>query len=618
MKHLDDSATATSPLRLWPGVVAVALQWFCRFALPVLAPETLAVAVLGGLVGGVLVLLWWAFWSRAPRLERWGGSLLMIAALALTPRLAHPSIQGGMMGLLVPIYAVPTLSLALVAWAWLTRRWTAPGPRRAGLLAAIAVGCGGWLLVRTGGLSGGADSDFAWRWTPTPEERLLAQKEPEPLPPPPPEPAPAPETAPEPVPVIAEPAPVPTVSPREEPAVVAAAPIAATPAPAPRNPEWPGFRGGSRDGIARGTALIATDWVTTPPVELWRRPVGPGWSSFVVDGDVFYTQEQRGDDEVVACYRLATGEPVWRHRDPARFWESNGGAGPRGTPVLHDGRIYSLGATGVVNSLDARTGRVLWSRNAATDTGAKLPDWGFSGSPLVYGDLLLVAASGTLAAYDLAGGEPRWIGPAGGTGYSSPHLVKLGGVEQVLQLDGAGLTSFEPTRGTVLWRHEWKGYPIVQPAVTADGDVLIAVSSDGGLRRLAATPSPAGWTVEERWTSLQLKPYFNDFVVHAGHAYGFDGRMLAAIDLATGQRAWKGGRYGHGQLVLLPEQDLLLVLSEQGELALVRATPGEFVELARFPAITGKTWNHPVVVGDLLLVRNDQEMAAFRLPKAQS
>ena len=169
--------------------------------------------------------------------------------------------------------------------------------------------------------------------------------------------------------------------------------------------EWPGFRGPDRDSVVHGVQ-IQTDWSTSPPVQIWRRAIGPGWSSFAVQGDVLYTQEQRGEDEIVAAYKVSTGEPVWRHRDPARFYESNGGAGPRGTPTLAHGRVYTFGATGILNVLDARTGARLWSRNAATDTGRKVPDWGFASSPLVLNDEVVVAVSGTLAAYDLSGGKP--------------------------------------------------------------------------------------------------------------------------------------------------------------------------------------------------------------------
>ncbi len=183
-------------------------------------------------------------------------------------------------------------------------------------------------------------------------------------------------------------------------------------------------------------------------------------------------------------------------------------------------------------------------------------------------------------------------------------------------MNGAGAVGVAPADGALLWEHAWKGYPIVQPGLTAEGDVLISMTDSSGLRRLAVANGAGGWTVEERWTSIGLKPYFNDFVVHEGHAYGFDGGILAAIDLESGERRWKGGRYGYGQLVLLPGQDLLLVLTEQGELALVAATPDRFNELARRPAIEGKTWNHPVVAGDLLFVRNGREMVAFRLPPA--
>jgi hypothetical protein len=197
--------------------------------------------------------------------------------------------------------------------------------------------------------------------------------------------------------------------------------------------------------------------------------------------------------------------------------------------------------------------------------------------------------------------------------------VTLDDVTQVLLLSPPGVVSVTPSGGTLLWEHAFEGGGIVQPTVTPDGDILIsglAGMGGSGVRRLGVTRGSEGWTVQERWTSNGLKPYFNDYVVHNGHAYGFDGSILASIDLADGKRKWKGGRYGSGQLILLADQDVLLVLSEEGELALVSATPDKFTEVARAPALDGKTWNHPVLVGDVLVVRNGEEMAAFRLAAA--
>jgi outer membrane protein assembly factor BamB len=346
-----------------------------------------------------------------------------------------------------------------------------------------------------------------------------------------------------------------------------------------------------------------------------------------VQGDLFYTQEQRGDEEMVACYRVSTGKPVWVHRDKTRFWESFGGAGPRATPTLSHGRVYSSGATGILNALDAGTGAVVWSRNVASDTGMEVPTWGFSSSPLVVDDLVIVAASATMTGYDLATGKPRWVGPRHDENYSSPHLARIDGVAQILHLSAPSVTSVAPADGALLWEHTWDGGAIVQPALIADGDVLInSTSPTGGLgvRRLSvkrgSAPNGAGgsatWTITERWTSNGLKPYFSDYIIHKGHAYGFDGSILASIDLADGKRKWKGGRYGEGQLILLADQGVLLVLAEEGELALVSASPDKFTELTRIPGIEGKTWNHPVLAGDVLLIRNGQEMAAFRLKLA--
>jgi outer membrane protein assembly factor BamB len=603
---MTNESASPKPLRLWPGVTAVALQVLLWIVAPLAIDGGMLYSVLGGTALAVVVLIWWLFFSRAAWVERIAAIVLMVATVIGASRIVHPSVANGMMGGMLLIYSIPLLCFALVVWAAATRNLT--GARRfVSLAAAIVIAVGVMTLVRTDGIRNN-ESDFHWRWTPSAEERLLARGNDDPV---------APPAAPV-VPVAEAPkeaAPSPALS-NSAPGIAVSGEGAPTRVEIAKA-EWPGFRGADRDSVVHGVR-VETDWSQKPPEALWRRPIGPGWSSFAVRGNVIYTQEQRGEDEIVSAYSITTGEPVWRHRDAARFWESNGGAGPRGTPTLgDDGRVYAFGGTGILNALDETSGKAIWSRNAASDAKATVPDWGFSSSPVLVGDLVVIAVAGQLAAYDRATGKPRWFGPAHGFGYSSPHLSTIDGVVQILLPSGFGMTSVAPD-GTLLWEHAGASGAIVQPAI-ADGDVLISIqggTGSAGLRRIGVARTNGKWTTQERWTSPGLKPYFNDYVIHKGHAYGFDGSILAAIDLKDGARKWKGGRYGNGQMVLLADQDLLLVSSEDGDVALVRAMPDQYTELARVKAIEGKTWNHPVVVGDVLLIRNGEEMAAFRLPRA--
>jgi outer membrane protein assembly factor BamB len=595
------------PLRLWPALAIVAIQIAGVALAPVLFEDPM-LAGIGAVVGGaLLIMLWWLFFSRAPWLERIGAVVLMVPLALLMKPLSDVSIAGAGQGFLVYIMTVPLLAFGLVAWAASTRRLDTLA-RRAALVAILVVACTPILLIRTDGVGG--PNPFHWRWTPTAEEVLLAESTDEPMVLPPAAPVEAPK------PLEPEPKPEEKTKPAPVTPEVKTAEAPATPRRSLPTPEWPGFRGPLRDGVVRNIR-INTDWTAAPPMEMWRRPIGPGWSSFAVRGDLLYTQEQRGDDEMVSCYRVSTGQPVWRHRDAVRFYESNGGAGPRGTPTLHEDRVYAVGATGILKVLDALTGKRVWTRNIADDTKRAVPYWGIASSPLIVDDLVIAASAGTLIAYDIATGDLKWKGPSYGSSYSSPHLVTLDGVEQVVLLGGPGAISVAPADGKVLWIHKWEPGPMVQPAMTEDGDILVNnVTATGGVatRRLHVSRGADGWNLEERWTSTGLKPNFNDFVVHKGHAYGFDNNILAAINLETGQRVWKGGRYGNGQLVLLKDQDALLVTSEDGELAVVSATPDKYTEIAKIRIFESKTWNHPVIVRDVLLVRNGEEMAAFKLP----
>ena len=607
--------TTRKPLRLWPGAVLAIIMAFSFFVVPGLFPEAeLPYGLMVAILAALGVAVWWLLFSRAPWAERITALVAVIAAVFLLKPLTHPSIAGAGQGFLVYLLGSLSLLFVLPVWAVATRN-SSDARRRITLVLMMALACVPLLIMRTAGITSttATGAEYHLRWTPTPEELLLARGE-EPL-----APAPVAELAP----TNASPTtPADAEAPKAPQAPAPEAPQApkalqAPQAPkAPRSAEWPGFRGPLRDGVIRNLR-ISTDWTNTPPAEMWRRPIGPGWSSIAVRGDLLYTQEQRGDQELVTCYRVSTGQPVWRHGDNVRFYESNGGAGPRGTPTIYGDRVYAFGATGLLKVLDAFTGDVAWTKDVANEAQRAVPFWGFASSPLIIGDVVIVAASGTLVGYDIASGEMKWKGPSYGGSYSSPHRLTLDGVDQVVLLGGPGAVSVNPIDGSVLWEHKWEPGPMVQPAITEDGDIIVNnVTATGGVatRRLHVTKGSEGWKLEERWTSTGLKPNFNDFVVHNGHAYGFDNNILAAINLETGQRVWKGGRYGNGQMVLLKDQDLLLVTSEDGELALVSATPDKYTEVAKMRIFEGKTWNHPVIVRGILLVRNGEEMAAFKLP----
>jgi outer membrane protein assembly factor BamB len=349
---------------------------------------------------------------------------------------------------------------------------------------------------------------------------------------------------------------------------------------------------------------------------------------------VLFTQDQRDSAEVVAAYDAGTGDELWTHEDvdPQRFEESMGGPGPRATPTFADGKIYTLGAKGIFNCLDAVTGKPHWQRDIAKDAGAAVPMWAFSSSPLVEGDLVYVFAGSekgkNLLAYHADSGEPAWTAIAGKHSYSSPQLAVLGGQRQILFVGEDTVSAFEPTTGEMLWQHKGPPnpqYASIQPNVVGDSQVLVSLCPDVGTTLLEVTRTGGAsaensdadaWQVEEKWNTRDIKPFFNDFVLHDGFLYGFDNEIFCCVDLATGKRRWKGGRYSTGQVLLLADQSLLLVMAEAGEAVLVAAEPQAHRELGRFTPLTAKTWNHPVIVGSRLYVRNSEEMACFELTPA--
>jgi outer membrane protein assembly factor BamB len=378
----------------------------------------------------------------------------------------------------------------------------------------------------------------------------------------------------------------------------------------------PQFLGPDRNAVIRGVWLDP-DWVERPPREIWRRPIGAGWASFAVADGLAVTLEQRGDQELVTAYDLATGEPVWAHADAVRFENTIAGIGPRSTPTIAAGRVFTMGATGLLNALDLATGEPKWSRDVVAEHGGWMPEWGKSCSPLALVDLVVVCAGagrgGALAAYRLGDGEPAWSSGDDRAAYASPILVTLAGVQQVVSVNDGTVMGHDPGDGTVLWKYEWsREQPnVAAPLVLPENRLMVSKGYGVGAELFSVKRGTFGFVTERIWKSPRLKLKFTHAVLHRGRIYGLDDGVLACLDPETGERCWKKGRYGHGQLLLV--EDLLLIQAENGEVLLVEPTPEGPVERARIRPLHSKTWNVPTLAGNLLLVRNDREAVAFEL-----
>ena len=568
--------------RLRLPLVALLLYWLVTLGSRFLDKPYFVGFMIGLATAGLLtlVLLGWWWLNRAVQVrDKFLGFACLIAEAVVVAKLADHSVSPFTLW----ISGIPLVASALVAWLLIVKRFGIASPRP-GLAVAVTLAWAYFLLIRIDGADATLNFNVHWRWTPTPEERFLAKAQPG-----------------------------------------ATGTLLATNASAmePATGEWPCFRGPERDGVVRGTS-ISTNWVLNPPSPVWKHSVGPAWSSLVVLGKRLFTQEQRGKDEAVVCYDADSGEPVWVHTDAARFEEQVSGAGPRATPTFAHGRLYTVGATGLLNCLDAATGALLWQRDIKEASGARVPMWAFSSSPLVAGDLVIAYAGGAggkgLLAYRAQTGDLVWSAPAGTSSYSSPQLTALAGVPQCLMLHDSGLTSVELATGKKLWETGvvMKGAPRTgQPRLLAGNQLLVAALGGLGCSLIEVSKQGDQWSVADQWESKSLKPEFPDFVVHKGFAYGFDIGIFCCLNLADGKRAWKEGRYGRGQVVLLADQELLLVSTETGQLVLLAADPKAHQELATFQAIAGKTWNYALVRGQRVYIRNAEQMACYSL-SAQS
>ncbi len=573
------------PPQVWPIMAILALYWGFRFAADQFDLSTLMVFVTQ-MAAHLLLLVSFLIWWFASRRIRLADRFLAPVVVAIGAVAVSPFCDSTLAAFPLALLGVPCILTVWAAWTFVARK-ASPAAQRAGFCVVVFLTWGFFTLVRWDGIDGRQRSDLHWRWTPSAEELFLAEQ---------------------------------SKSRADHPEPQESASSKQPPASAPG--DWSEFRGPNRDGIVFD-CRINDDWKSRAPQLIWRQRIGPSWSTFSIAGERLFTQEQRGEFEAVVCYDAATGAERWAHQDPVRFYEGLSGAGPRATPTFAGGRIYALGGRGNLNCLDATSGKAIWSHDIAADAKAEVPTWGFSSSPLVLDGLVVVYAGGKeqgLLAYHAETGEPAWSVACGAASYSSPQRAIFGGVPQILMASDQSLRAVKPETGELLWEYpmgQEMTMPEIQPHVLGENQLVIQAGT--GLKLLEISQRDGKWSIDERWNSKALRPSFNEFMVLDGNAYGFDEGIFGCLDLETGKRRWKRGRYAHGQAVLLAEQQLLVVLSETGEAVLLAADPKQLKELGRFQAIEGKCWNYPLVAGGRLYVRNGEEAACYDIaePKAR-
>jgi outer membrane protein assembly factor BamB len=391
--------------------------------------------------------------------------------------------------------------------------------------------------------------------------------------------------------------------------------------------DFPQFLGPDRNAEIEGP-LLATDWRSKRPAKVWTREIGAGWSGFAVVNGYAVTLEQRGELELTTCYEIETGEPIWSNGVESRHQTVPGGVGPRSTPTIHGGRVYTLGAVGMLSCLDGASGEVLWRRDLLEEIGLTQEEdvaqiaWGRSASPLVDDGRVIVPLGGkdgpSLAAYDALKGDLLWAQGKHQIGYSSPIIAELDGSRQIVLVCEDFVCGFDANSGSPLWEYGWPGKSnaspnVSQPVPAGDSRLLVSKGYAHGAALLRISNNDDNWSVEEIWRRhTVMKTKFTTAIVHEDHVYGLDDSILECVELATGKRKWKGGRFGHGQILRVG--DVLLVQAEQGDIHLVAFNSAKFEPLTKTNALTGKTWNNPALYGQLLLLRNAQQAVCLRVP----
>ena len=569
------------PVRIWPQVLLAVTGLGCM-AIPTLfgmADSVRFMTLALGAAAHVLLLATWVlFGSRAPWLDR-----VLFLILGIVGLVFVFTMQDKSLGIMVLLFGAPIaaacLALTLLGTQsipWSTRKWIAY------LVWLVALSL--WLLVGTDGMMASFAPELRWRWQPNAEERALLNR---------------------------------NLALRTE----INKPKIELRSISLKEGDWPRFRGTDSNGKANDVGLELSD--KTKAKMLWKQPVGFAWSSMIVIDGLLFTQEQRGPMEAVVCLEAATGTEVWAHTYEARYEDKTqaSGTGPRSTPTYYNGKIYCVGGTGVVTCLSAEDGKLIWKRNLSEDCSTPVAMWGFATSPSLQGDNCFLLGGGDSSnskdsiCYDSNTGDIRWSADGKGITYSSPQLVELCNEQQVVLSVGPDTVGRSVADGKERWRIKsgGMGNTMLQPIQFGKDQMLIASGEGDGTSLVDIKHTGESWQATKKWSSTRLRPDFNDVVVIDSMILGLTKGLLTCVDSATGDLHWKKFRFGSGQLIALPTQKCVLVLSEAGELSIIRVSTKEPTLLTTWPGIQGKTWNHPVLVKNRIYCRSAEEMACYEL-----
>jgi outer membrane protein assembly factor BamB len=386
--------------------------------------------------------------------------------------------------------------------------------------------------------------------------------------------------------------------------------------------DWPQWRGPGRDGVSTEADLLL-DWPAPGPPKLWDISVGVGYSAVAIAQGQAYTLMQDGDDEAVVCWDALTGAEKWRFRYPARYRNSYGD-GPRSTPAVSGPFVYTVGGTGIMHCLKTEPasaqGDMVWRKDLLGEFGAANLKWGVSFSPLVDGDLVFTnpgGPNGSVAALDKATGALRWKNFDDQAGYASPIAAEIAGKRQIIFFTETGLVSVAPADGALLWRFPWQtsyGCNVATPIVLGDY-VFISSGYNHGCALIHVEATPNGFQPRRVFENRRMRNHFSSSVYAGGYLFGFDEATLVCMEFRTGQVQWKKGGFGKGSLIAAGPD--LIILGDEGQLAVAEATPAGYHEKTSCRLPEGQYWTMPALANGRLYIRSQTRLMCLDLRKTK-